>query len=97
MKIRSILFSEYSFIFYFFKFFKKWGTQQEKCRVYCIITETRFYNLYYKKEVPEMVQSPVEFFQSISTKVCSVCGKHMDEQAESYMMECDRCLAQSEE
>ncbi|AKP46978.1 protein YhfH [Bacillus smithii] len=44
-----------------------------------------------------MVQSPVEFFQSISTKVCSVCGKHMDEQAESYMMECDRCLAQSEE
>ncbi len=39
----------------------------------------------------------VEFFKSIPTKQCSECGEHVYEQAESYLMECDRCLSKAVE
>ena len=39
----------------------------------------------------------VEFFKSIPAKHCSQCGEHVFEQAESYLMECDRCLSKAEE
>jgi formylmethanofuran dehydrogenase subunit E len=39
----------------------------------------------------------VEFFKNIPAKHCSECGEHVDEQAESYLMECDRCLSKIEE
>jgi len=41
-----------------------------------------------------MVPSPVEMFRDLPKKVC---GEYIEEQAESYMMECDRCLANKEE
>lgn len=41
--------------------------------------------------------SPVEFFRSISPKQCTECGDHIVEQAESYLMECDRCLSKRDE
>ena len=44
-----------------------------------------------------MLQSPVEFFRNLPKKVCPECGQHMLEQAESYLMECDRCLSKKEE
>ncbi len=44
-----------------------------------------------------MLMSPVEFFRTMPKKVCPECGEQMQEQAESYMMECDRCLAKKEE
>ncbi|WP_153125885.1 protein YhfH [Peribacillus tepidiphilus] len=44
----------------------------------------------------EMKRS-VEFFKSIPPKKCSECGAHIYEQAESYLMECDRCLTKKEE
>lgn len=39
----------------------------------------------------------VEFFKSIPAKQCSECGAPVFEQAESYLMECDRCLSKNEE
>ncbi|AZV40990.1 MULTISPECIES: protein YhfH [Peribacillus] len=39
----------------------------------------------------------VEFFKSIPAKHCSECGETVVEQAESYLMECDRCLSKIEE
>lgn len=44
-----------------------------------------------------LIQSPVEFFRHLPQKVCPECGEHVCEQAESYLMECDRCLAKKEE
>ncbi len=44
-----------------------------------------------------MLQSSVEFFRSLPKKVCAECGQVMEEQAESYMMECDHCLRLKEE
>lgn len=40
-----------------------------------------------------MLMNPVEFFRSLSAKICPECGQEMEEQAESYMMECDQCLS----
>ncbi|PLT33595.1 protein YhfH [Bacillus sp. V5-8f] len=37
--------------------------------------------------------SPVEFFRNLPPKQCTECGDHIMEQAESYLMECDRCLS----
>jgi len=45
----------------------------------------------------KMVPSPVEMFRDLPKKVCPECGEYIEEQAESYMMECDRCLANKEE
>lgn len=44
-----------------------------------------------------MLMSPVEFFHSLPNKVCCECGETMEEQAESYMMECEHCLAKQAE
>ncbi|WP_147534847.1 protein YhfH [Bacillus marasmi] len=44
-----------------------------------------------------LIQSPVEFFRQLPKKVCPECGDYMVEQAESYIQECDRCLAKKEE
>lgn len=44
-----------------------------------------------------MLQSPVEFFRALPKKVCPECGETMNEQAESYLMECDRCLSKKTE
>jgi formylmethanofuran dehydrogenase subunit E len=41
--------------------------------------------------------SPVEFFRSLPPKKCTDCGENIMEQAESYLMECDRCLSKKEE
>lgn len=43
------------------------------------------------------MMSPVEFFRTLEKKICPECGQPMDEQAESYLMECDRCLSKREE
>jgi hypothetical protein len=45
-----------------------------------------------------MLMSPVEFFRNLPKKECPECGLHMEEeQAESYLMECDHCLAKRDE
>ncbi|MGE8206445.1 protein YhfH [Heyndrickxia sp. NPDC080065] len=44
-----------------------------------------------------MLQNPVEFFLNLSKKICPECGEHVHEQAESYILECERCLANKEE
>ncbi|MFE8699461.1 protein YhfH [Cytobacillus sp. FJAT-54145] len=44
-----------------------------------------------------MLQSPVEFFRNLPKKVCPECGQTVNEQAESYLMECDYCLSKKSE
>lgn len=39
----------------------------------------------------------VEFFLNLPSKTCSECGEQINEQYESYMMECLRCLNKREE
>lgn len=55
------------------------------------------HKLFYKKGGIGMLQSPVEFFRNLPKKVCAECGQNIHEQAESYLLECDRCLAKKEE
>ncbi|WP_100331082.1 protein YhfH [Bacillus xiapuensis] len=43
------------------------------------------------------MMSPVEFFRTMPPKTCPECGEYIREQAESYLMECDRCLAKKDE
>ena len=43
-----------------------------------------------------MLMSSVEFFRSLPKKVCAECGEQMEEQAESYMLECEHCLSKKE-
>lgn len=43
------------------------------------------------------MKSPVEFFRNLPKKVCPECGERVSEQAESYLMECDRCLSKKQE
>ncbi|AIE60054.1 protein YhfH [Bacillus methanolicus] len=45
----------------------------------------------------QSLQSPVEFFKNLPKKVCPECGQTITEQAESYLMECERCLSKKEE
>ncbi|WP_462411855.1 protein YhfH [Neobacillus sp. Marseille-QA0830] len=44
-----------------------------------------------------MLNSPVEFFRQLPKKQCCECGQIMEEQAESYLMECDHCLSKKAE
>lgn len=44
-----------------------------------------------------MLQSPVDFFRSLPKKECAECGAAIEEQAESYLIECDHCLAKKAE
>ena len=43
------------------------------------------------------INTPIKFSLQFSTKVCPECGDHINEQAESYLQECDRCLSKKEE
>ena len=40
-----------------------------------------------------MLQSSVDFFRNVPKKECCECGQIIEEQAESYLMECDYCLS----
>jgi ArsR family metal-binding transcriptional regulator len=40
-----------------------------------------------------LIKNPVEFYRNLPKKECAECGEHMEEQAESYLLECERCLA----
>lgn len=42
-------------------------------------------------------KNPMEFFRNLPPKQCPECGCHVVEQAESYMMECERCLSKKDE
>ncbi|MGM7703239.1 protein YhfH [Pseudalkalibacillus sp. Hm43] len=44
-----------------------------------------------------MLENPVTFFRNLPKKKCPECGEQIQEQAESYFMECERCLAKKEE
>lgn len=44
-----------------------------------------------------MLYKPVEFFKAVPQKECVECGQTIEEQAESYLLECDYCLAKREE
>lgn len=44
-----------------------------------------------------MLMTQVGFFCFISNKICSECGEPLEELAESYMMECEHCLAKKDE
>jgi ArsR family metal-binding transcriptional regulator len=44
-----------------------------------------------------MMMSPVEFFRTLPKKECAECGEPINEQAESYLMECDHCLSKRPE
>lgn len=39
----------------------------------------------------------MEHIGNTSNKVCPECGQNLNEQVESYMYECERCLAKKEE
>jgi YhfH-like protein len=53
--------------------------------------------LFYKKGAVKMLQSPVEYFRNVPKKECCECGQVIEEQAESYLMECDYCLSKRDE
>ena len=39
----------------------------------------------------------VEFSRDPATKHCPDCGEVIDEQVETYLLECDRCLSKRDE
>ncbi|MEB6550313.1 YhfH family protein [Heyndrickxia sporothermodurans] len=44
-----------------------------------------------------MLQNPVEFFLNLSKKICPECGEYVEDQAESYILECEHCLSKKVE
>lgn len=44
-----------------------------------------------------MLVNPIEFFRNLPKKECPTCGNTIQEQAESYLCECDSCLAKQRE
>ncbi|AGK54300.1 MAG: hypothetical protein K0S25_1014 [Bacillus sp. (in: firmicutes)] len=44
-----------------------------------------------------LIQNQVEISNHLPYKVCPECGEHMNEQAVSYLQECDRCLSKKED
>ncbi|WP_409270296.1 protein YhfH [Neobacillus sp. SCS-31] len=38
-----------------------------------------------------MLVNPIEFFRNLPQKECAMCGCAIQEQAESYLCECDSC------
>ncbi len=45
-----------------------------------------------------MIQNNVETVQETAEKIqCPECGQWMEIQVESYLMECERCLAKRDE
>ena len=39
-----------------------------------------------------MIQNILDFFKNLPEKLCSECGKPIEEQHECYGNKCDRCL-----
>ncbi|WP_082130153.1 protein YhfH [Aneurinibacillus tyrosinisolvens] len=39
----------------------------------------------------------LEFYRNLPKKMCSECGEHFEEQAESYLHECERCFGRNHE
>ncbi|WP_134701181.1 protein YhfH [Ammoniphilus sp. YIM 78166] len=39
----------------------------------------------------------LDFYKRIPQKECRECGEHFEEQAESYIYECERCFGLKEE
>jgi hypothetical protein len=65
---------------------------------YTVLQQIRGMKLCFtKKGVVDMLQSPVEFYRNVPKKECSECGQIIEEQAESYLMECDYCLSKRDE
>lgn len=42
-------------------------------------------------------KNPMEFFRTLPPKQCAECGQNIQEQHESYLMECDHCLSKKDE
>lgn len=38
------------------------------------------------------MEKPLDFYKNLPKKTCATCGKEMDEQSESYVSECEKCL-----
>lgn len=38
----------------------------------------------------------LEFYRNIPQKECRECGDHIEEQHESYLYECERCVGRHE-
>jgi ribosomal protein L37AE/L43A len=43
------------------------------------------------------MMNSIEFSRQISKKVCPECGEPYEEQTESYLSECERCLSKKDE
>nr|WP_091656544.1 protein YhfH [Alteribacillus iranensis] len=43
-----------------------------------------------------MMKKITEFFRNLPPKQCTDCGEVIEEQHESYMNQCDKCLRQTE-
>ncbi len=43
------------------------------------------------------MKNPIEFFKNLPQKICPECGDTMEEQAESYFLECEKCLSKKYE
>lgn len=67
------------------------------CAVYCTTTETKNTICVIKGVKTMSMKSPMEFFRTLPKKTCPECGEQVEEQAESYFMECERCLAKKGE
>ncbi|MEW9673183.1 protein YhfH [Ammoniphilus sp. 3BR4] len=39
----------------------------------------------------------LDFYKNIPPKECIECGEHFEEQAESYIYECERCFGRRED
>lgn len=42
------------------------------------------------------MQKPTEFFKNLPKKICATCGVEMEEQSESYVTECGKCIKKKE-
>ncbi|MDC3413448.1 YhfH family protein [Aquibacillus sp. 3ASR75-11] len=40
---------------------------------------------------------PLSFYRNLPKKICRECGCEIEEQHESYLFECERCMAKCEE
>jgi hypothetical protein len=70
------------------------GYQIQNKGIYCTITEGCYITICdNEKEEHKMLQNPVEFFKNLPKKKCPDCGEVIEEQAESYFLECDYCLS----
>lgn len=69
----------------------------QKTGIYCIITTSKYYKLYYRKRGGNMQTNQLESIKDQSLTQCTECGETLFNGTESYLMECDRCLSKREE